>query len=1169
MACAIQNKIELELKDQKIISPTNEVIDLKKFNKINNKLTNLSESKYGLPKSGGSLYSIINNEAVPNDNLFDLLDILVENHLEDSEQYSTSTALEELEDEKTKDFLTIVGEVVKDNIDNIPYYELNSIAKKHTKLVNSIKDNLEEKIKKYDAIVKSSKKPNTSLQGYNTQLKELLKEIELHDEAQQWDSVILFINNIEKGIINLTKKFNAEKSSIKKMDRDDYLHTTNMYNHYLQAYALLGDVSKFLSDADHSKSNIGISQEDINELRSKVAQAEGKYNSLKSDFSTLTNNALVEILNDRKYASQVIKDWRDRLSKEYNALGIIIPKNEWIQDQMDNVYSNEIDEDVRKYAEKIVSDPHFDISMATNFLNAGINTNSKLVQIMQTMIDEVRNNIIEQSRTKDLELKKVFDNFIKEKGNKAPSKLYENLLDRDKEGNYYLKGEYKVAFREEFEQEKIKYRAEFERLRKKYGEESEELDKFEAKNNLTEWLKQNTRKVKVGAASRTIPTEKWSLPKSSYTKAEWGVLSHFRKILIQSDKDTFGINSLVSDVVFGGRTYKLPSVTKSDLERVFEGNTTGMVKDKWKDLTAVRPDDIGYHNTYNGMDGNPIYNIRVHLRGKLDPSQQSLDLFTLMRLEYKNSINFKEKHRKEVELNTLVQVAKEKEFYASTGTRIPLIGVNFKWNKRTTVDGKDSQTYRRLVSLLERNVYDIMHKNAGKLGPIDTNKGIRFVNGWTAAVGMTWNEVSGVANVLNGKAQLFLEGVAGRHIKRSSIIKAEKEYFKHLKENLTDINSPIKTSFVNQLTDMFDTYGAIAVSAKQAFIKNGLLRANLNTQSLQFMQNSGEHWMQSVLTMAALDSIKALDSKGRFMDKDGNVVKDEKKAASLYDMLEMVDGKLQMNKKVVYSEKSQGIKWNEGGKELTSKFIKKKIFDNLGNYDENMQAEAMRHSWGKLLLLYRKYLIPMGITRFRGFSYIDKKSEDLREEQKFFSEALQEYEEGSYTSAARFLLTTMIPAIKKMELNLLSQDWNSLSNAEKSNIRKTITEITITFALLPLIRMAIMAAAGGDDDDDISEFTYFVLLEIRRLESELSSYRDIGEQYRILNSPVPSANMLQNITNLFGRIINPTKWDERYKSGDRKDMLKIQREFNKLVPILNSRNVSYKEKLEFILNQTE
>lgn len=70
----------------------------------------------------------------------------------------------------------------------------------------------------------------------------------------------------------------------------------------------------------------------------------------------------------------------------------------------------------------------------------------------------------------------------------------------------------------------------------------------------------------------------------------------------------------------------------------------------------------------------------------------------MFRNEYWNGQNYKEKSRLEPKLLMITDIAKEKEFY--TG------------KNKDVVPGL-SNTYNRLVGMMERNVYDIMSKHGG------------------------------------------------------------------------------------------------------------------------------------------------------------------------------------------------------------------------------------------------------------------------------------------------------------------------------------------------------------------------------------------------------------------------------------------------------------------------
>src|SRR5690606_7822159 len=124
----------------------------------------------------------------------------------------------------------------------------------------------------------------------------------------------------------------------------------------------------------------------------------------------------------------------------------------------------------------------------------------------------------------------------------------------------------------------------------------------------------------------------------------------------------------------------------------------------------------------------------------------------------------------------------------------------------------------------------------------------------------------------NANAQLFLESfMTSQFISASSIAKANKIYGANMAENLLDIKRPINISFVNQVNEMFNINGSLNFS-KANFLKSDLIKAGLNTDSLRVFQDSGEHWIQSVITMSVLDGIKVLNGNSQFINKDGKVV---------------------------------------------------------------------------------------------------------------------------------------------------------------------------------------------------------------------------------------------------------------------------------------------------------
>jgi hypothetical protein len=336
-----------------------------------------------------------------------------------------------------------------------------------------------------------------------------------------------------------------------------------------------------------------------------------------------------------------------------------------------------------------------------------------------------------------------------------------------------------------------------------------------------------------------------------------------------------------------------------------------------------------------------------------------------------------------------------------------------------------------------------------------------------------------------------------------------------------------------------------------------MIKAGFNSQSLQVFQSSGEHWIQSVTVMAVLDGIKALNADGKYINKEGKVVT-EKNSVSLLDMLEVdkVNGKIKMNDNVVYTTHSRLTKWNEGGKSNVDMLIRKKLYDTLGNYTELDQPEVMRHWGGKLMMLYRKYLIPMGQARFRGWETSFKDKDELTEDEKRFSYALQENEEGNYISLIRYVTT----ALKDHKYYLLSKPhWDRLTDYEKHNIKRATTEIALTMVILPLVLSLVKGLADGEDD----EYLFFLAYQIRRLDTELSQYRSPAETFKMMRSPVPSARLIQSSISIFESAFTPWNWGEVYESGPNKGENKNIMRIKKQIPVVKEFQRTYEGLLKY------
>jgi hypothetical protein len=415
---------------------------------------------------------------------------------------------------------------------------------------------------------------------------------------------------------------------------------------------------------------------------------------------------------------------------------------------------------------------------------------------------------------------------------------------------------------------------------------------------------------------------------------------------------------------------------------------------------------------------------------------------------------------------------------------------------------------------------------------------------------------------MNGSFQMMIDATGGNLFSLKDYTSAEANYFnpKNQMAILADLGNPVKTSFHNQMLDMFDIMGGFD-NATQEFIRNNMAKRLISKKSMNGLNEMGEHMMNTVLTESILRGRKVMNKNREFIDKEGNVVSKDK-AASLFDMLSLdKNGKLVMSDKVVYTDKNLDSKYHEGGKQHINYLIKKKGADIFGVYDSLMKAELAKHWWGKTLLMFKNFFLSGFKYRYKGMETSLKSKDELTDEDITYNNAEQEFTEGIYTSFVRFIKQGVIPNLKGLQLAHMKEYYNDLSDHEKANLKKTTLEITLTSIMLPLLG-ALLGAAAGDDDDNI----YFWMYAFRRLESELSQFRDPRELNRMIQNPVAANRFIQNSITFASDLITPINFFPEdnehyfdYLSKNKKDKYIMWEHGKKVIPVFAQSDKSYKQ----------
>tara|TARA_B100001093_G_C26753255_1_gene982169 strand:- start:98 stop:1465 length:1368 start_codon:yes stop_codon:yes gene_type:complete len=434
--------------------------------------------------------------------------------------------------------------------------------------------------------------------------------------------------------------------------------------------------------------------------------------------------------------------------------------------------------------------------------------------------------------------------------------------------------------------------------------------------------------------------------------------------------------------------------------------------------------------------------------------------------------------------------------------------------------------------------------------------------GYTGNLFLIGNYFSAGASIFQGKTMTFIESVGGIDFSKTDVLKAEAKYDADVVNMISDVGKIVPTSKTNLLSEIFEsTQDFSAVSKKFAGATKTSQLANTN--SLHFITNIAEHYIQNTLMYSFLQGIKVKNSKGEYINNKGEVVENRKDAMS-YDEAYEFDTKgaatrLKIKSKLNISsiELKSGINISLKDRRK-AEFEVKRYLNHLnrrlnGNYTTNNQAMAQRHAAGKLAFLLRKWLEPGIRRRYRGIGTVGVPSDALTAEDIYYNREIQDLDEGTYVTTARFF-NDLRRDYKKFSLEMMSDNWSLLSNREKANIKKTITEIAIM--IISSIGGGLIFEAAKDEPDEKQKAAMLLgAFYMRRLYSELRSFTSPTEFLRILQSPAASISLIQSTIEVFNQLgsditsISTGGEMERYIQGKRKGQLKLEKEFRDLVPI--------------------
>lgn len=587
--------------------------------------------------------------------------------------------------------------------------------------------------------------------------------------------------------------------------------------------------------------------------------------------------------------------------------------------------------------------------------------------------------------------------------------------------------------------------------------------------------------------------------------------------------------------------YRLPGVAKTSFERLRDGQSPSTYfKEEFKSGLFLRPEDVerGEAKEYKDELDRPKYFLPIHYTNRIEPQNQSYDLPTIYFKFWDTSNDYVNKRE------ILAEMEMTKFFIENRLTKqLNVFGRPKK--QRTKVDDDDGDEKNRpsvtnasnlaaqFEDWFEMAVYGRKSKDSSKIKisdnlTFDVTKFIDMVNGYTSFNMLALNIAQGVANIGIGEAMQGIDAIAGEHISIKTLTKATAIYTKWLPGMLGDVGARVPQHIGTQLIERFNIMhtdiGDIDFSRKT------IIGQKLKADTLFFVQEMGEHWMQNRFLFGLLYDKKAYNSDGveigniLEMYEKGNIEYKKllkKKHGDKWEDHYIAELRLPKEMDLVQS------KWTEADQTNFMYFTKGKLTSMHGEYSDLGRVAAQRLAVGRMAYMFRKFVVP-GVRRRYG--------------RRHFSSRMDQFIEGNYRTTGRFFMS-LIKDLKMFQLSLMSEKWAELNDHERANIKRTISELGI---LLTTIIIGTVAYNNKLDDDEDDYMWGFLAYQAFRLKSELLFFTSPGEAMTILRSPMASMSVLENTGRLLSSLLTPGKEFER---GPWKGELKLKKNFINMIPV--------------------
>lgn len=601
-----------------------------------------------------------------------------------------------------------------------------------------------------------------------------------------------------------------------------------------------------------------------------------------------------------------------------------------------------------------------------------------------------------------------------------------------------------------------------------------------------------------------------------------------------------------------------------------------------KDQVVRRSDDIDY-GVKLGVDGEKLQTLPLYylnIRDGETEEDMSMDIVSTLQAYSLMALDYKCMNEVIDELELSKDVIMERD--VKSGQKESRLSKYSPFDQNDIMKNNPN-IQQKLETMFDMHVYGRYVKDEGTIGDskLDVAKTANLMNRITALNQYAINMLAGISNVATGEVMMRIEGFAGQFFTNKEIHLADKAYRKLLPSYLKQIGDRYKTNKLSLFDEMFDVLQDYDKSSgKLNWDRKGAIKRLFDESTLYFMNDTGEHWMQNRTAIAVAIHYKMLDNNGNETNLWDSLEVKYRKEDGTYDYedhglgakLFVKDGYTKPNgdKFILQSNKIESFddekQYNTGDVVRYKQAVYKVIDDTYDTYDKHEKYKpttiqgkikykvvqivddgykltrriaGINHrlhgiynkqdktaieqvSYGRMMMMYRKYLKPALDRRF-AFSEYDQD--------------LDEQTEGYYVTEWRFLrdLRTEMKAMGGI-MHLIEASKavrEKYDEGEIYNLIRAQTEMAYYLA----IQMSIIAfniwepnkkeKKEARDNRFISYILSLLEYQIRRLNTEIGalvpSPSMATEPFKLIRRPAAAISVGEDAIRTLG-LLNPINY---------------------------------------------